>query len=217
MTVAPETAGGLDLIRELRRRDFKVFIGHSEAEPETLDRAVECGARHVTHFPNALRPLHHRQPGAVAWGLVRGDVTLDCIADLHHVHPLMLKLMYQAKGPDRLALISDAISPAGLGDGTFDVWGEKITVKDQRTSLLRAEGTLAGSAITLLGSVKNVLSIGVPLVEAIRMASLTPARAAGLDLHVGSIESGKIADLVAFDDNLEISQTFIGGVAASHV
>src|SRR4030095_4200020 len=93
MTLAPEIPGGLDLIRELTRRGLRAFIGHSQAEPDLLDKAGEAGARHITLFPNALNPLHHRKPGAVAWGLVRDDVTLDCIADLHHVHPLMLQLI----------------------------------------------------------------------------------------------------------------------------
>src|SRR5262249_30692243 len=109
MTLAPEIPGGIDLIRELVSNNVRSFIGHSQADLETLDLAAESGARHITHFPNALVPLHHRDPGAIAWGLVRSDVTIDCIADFHHVHPLMLRLMYQSKTADRMALISDAI------------------------------------------------------------------------------------------------------------
>ena len=113
MTLAPEIRGGLELTRELTDKGVRVFIGHSQADPTTLDLAFDAGARHITHFPNALDPLHHRKPGAVAWGLLRDDVTLDCIADLHHVDPLMLRLIYQNKRADRMALISDAIMPAG--------------------------------------------------------------------------------------------------------
>ena len=101
MTLAPEIEGGLDLIRDLTIAGGRAFIGHTQADPDTLDLAADAGARHITHFPNALEPLHHRKPGAIGWALVRGDVTMDCIADFHHVHPLMLKLIHQAKGSSR--------------------------------------------------------------------------------------------------------------------
>ncbi|MFP5262330.1 MAG: N-acetylglucosamine-6-phosphate deacetylase [Blastocatellia bacterium] len=213
MTLAPEIEGGLDLTRELAARGARPFIGHSAADPGTLDAAAEAGARHITHFPNALDPLHHRKPGPVAWGLVRGDVSLDCIADLHHVHPLMLRLIYQSKTAGRMALISDAIQPAGLGDGEFSVWGEAITVRNGATALADgpARGTIAGSVITMRQALRNVAGIGVPIHDALRMASLTPARAAGVDRDFGSIEVGKRADLVSFDEVLTIQFAIIGG------
>jgi N-acetylglucosamine-6-phosphate deacetylase len=217
MTLAPEIHGGLDLIRELTNqlnsRGVRVFIGHSQADPEALHQAARAGARHITHFPNALDPLHHRKPGAVAWGLVRNDVTIDCIPDFFHVHPLMLRLMYQSKGADGMALISDAIKPAGLGDGTFSLWGETITVRNGRTSLARgaAEDTIAGSVITMRGAVKNVTGLGVPIYEAVRMATLIPARVAGIESEYGSIEVGKRADLIAFDDDLSVRFTAVKG------
>jgi N-acetylglucosamine-6-phosphate deacetylase len=202
MTLAPEIEGGIDLTRELAVRGSRPFIGHSEADPDTLDRAAEAGARHITHFPNALDPLHHRKPGAVAWGLVRGDVSLDCIADFHHVNPLMLQLIYQSKTARRMALISDAIQPAGSGDGEFSVWGETIAVRNGVTALVGgpAQGTIAGSVITLRQAIRNIISIGVPIHEAIHMASLMPACAAGIERESGSIEVGKRADLLSFDE-----------------
>ena len=216
ITIAPEIEGGLDLARELVSRGLRVFIGHSQADPDTLDSAAEAGARHITHFPNALDPLHHRKPGAVAWGLVRGDVTLDCIADLHHVHPLTLRLMYKSKGADRMALIRDAILATGLGDGEFSVWGEKISVRNGRTALVRgpSEGRIAGSVITLRQAVKNMVGLGVPIYEAIHMASLVPARVAGIERDYGSIEKGKRADLVAFDEELDLRVAVVGGALA---
>ncbi len=212
-TVAPETEGGLDLVRDLTARGVRVFIGHTGADVETLDRAFEMGARHITHFPNALDPLHHRNPGAVGWGLVRGNVTMDCIADLHHVHPLMLKLMYQAKGAHHLALISDAISPTGLGDGEFVVWGERISVAGGRTALVEgaAQGALAGSVITMREAMRNFISLGVPIHEAWVICSLTPARVAGIDRECGSIEEGKRADLVAFDEEFSVRLALVDG------
>jgi N-acetylglucosamine-6-phosphate deacetylase len=163
----------------------------------------------MTHFPNALDPLHHRNPGAVAWGLVRGDVTLDCIADFHHVHPLMLKLIYQSKGPDRMALISDAMLAAGMGDGQFTVWGHDVSVRDGKATLL--DGRLAGSVISLRRAVKNMTELGVPLQEAIRMAALVPSRAAGIDSTCGSLQEGKRADLIAFDHQLDVKLALVGG------
>jgi N-acetylglucosamine-6-phosphate deacetylase len=213
MTLAPEIEGGLDLTRELAARGARPFIGHSAADTDTLDAALGAGARHITHFPNALDPLHHRKPGAVAWGLLRGNVSLDCIADFHHVHPLMLELIYQSKTASRMALISDAIQPTGSGDGEFSVWGEAITVRNGVTALAGgpAQGTIAGSVITMRQALRNIISIGVPIYEAIHMASLTPARAAGIERELGSIEVGKRADFVSFDEVLTTQFAVIGG------
>jgi len=208
MTVAPEVDGAIDLIGELTSRGVRCFIGHTTADPEALDRAAGVGARHITHFPNALDPLHHRKPGAVAWGLVRQDVTMDCIADFHHIDPLMIRLMYQVKGAAMLGLISDAIKPAGLGDGSYEVWGDRIAVTGGRTSLVAQSAmpadqrTIAGSVVTLDQCVKNVVGLGVPIYEAVRMASLTPARAAGIQGDYGSIEVGKRADLILFEEGV---------------
>jgi N-acetylglucosamine-6-phosphate deacetylase len=213
MTLAPEVSGGIELTRALGSRGVRVFIGHTQAEPAMLDLAFEAGARHITHFPNALDPLHHRKPGAVGWGLLREDVTMDCIADFHHVDPLMLRLIYQSKGADRMALISDAIQPAGLGDGEFTVWGAKIAVRDDITALSEgpSAGALAGSVITMRQALKNMVSLGVPLHEALKMASLLPARAAGIDRERGSIEAGKRADLMIFDEKFDVALSVVSG------
>jgi N-acetylglucosamine-6-phosphate deacetylase len=213
MTLAPEIKGGIELARHLTRKGVRVFIGHSQAQPAVLDEAAEAGARHITHFPNALDPLHHRKPGAVGWGLLRQDVTLDCIADFHHVDPLMLQLIYKVKGPENVALISDAIQPAGLGDGEFEVWGERISVRGGRTSLeSSAEGTIAGSVITMMGAFRNVVRLGTGIAEASRMSSAVPARVSGVALACGSISAGRVADLIAFDDELALKLMVLDGV-----
>lgn len=213
MTLAPEMDGGLDLIRQLTASGVRAFIGHTEADPDTLDRALAAGARHITHFPNALTPLHHRQPGAVAWGLLRDEVTIDCIADFHHVHPLMLRLMARAKTASRIALVSDAIQPTGLGDGTFKVWDIDIVVKDGLTALVDGPGagTIAGSVITMREALRNITQTGVPLEDAARMSSQVPARAAGLADDYGWIAPGKRADLIALDDNFNVQLAVVGG------
>jgi N-acetylglucosamine-6-phosphate deacetylase len=216
MTLAPEIEGGISLIEELTRRDVRSFIGHTTATPENLNRAVAAGAHHITHFPNALEPLHHRKPGAAAWGLLHNDVTLDCIADFHHVHPLMLQLMHRNKSAERLALISDAIMPTGLGNGEFVVWGDKIAVKDGLTALVEgaAKGTIAGSVISMREALKNISSLNVAIHEASCMASLVPARAAGIAREYGSIEAGKRADLIALDEDFHLRFAMVGGNVA---
>lgn len=216
MTLAPEVKGGLELIRELTDKGVRAFIGHSEADPQTLDKAAEAGARHITHFPNALDPLHHRKPGAVGWGLVRTDVSLDCIADFHHVHPLMLELILRSKVADHVALISDAILPTGLGDGSWRVWGEEISVRNGRTALVNgsAEGTIAGSVITMSQALKNIIALGVGIDKALRMATIVPARAAGVDREVGSITTGKRADLILLDKEFNVEMGIMDGKVA---
>ncbi|HEV3468827.1 MAG TPA: N-acetylglucosamine-6-phosphate deacetylase [Pyrinomonadaceae bacterium] len=212
MTLAPEVAGGVELVGELARRGWVVSVGHTRAEPETLERARRAGARHMTHFPNAMPPLHHRAPGPVGWGLLSDDVTVDLIADGVHSHPDLLRLVLRCKTPARVSLISDAVAPAGLGDGEHEVWGETITVKDGRTS--NARGSIAGSVITMLDAVRLVSTLGVAPYELARMASLNPARLLGIDRDRGSIEEGKRADLVALDPDGRVRLTLVGGRAA---
>jgi N-acetylglucosamine-6-phosphate deacetylase len=147
--------------------------------------------------------------------LLRDDVTIDCIADFHHVHPMMLRLIAKAKTPRRLALISDAIQPAGLGDGTFKVWDIPIAVKDGLTALVEGPGagTIAGSVITMRDALRNITRTGVSLADAAHMASVIPARAAGLDDY-GLIEAGRRADLIAFDDDFTVQRALVGGAVA---
>jgi N-acetylglucosamine-6-phosphate deacetylase len=209
MTLAPEIEGGIELIKELRARGWIVSLGHTHAAVEALDRALAAGAHHLTHFMNAMRPLHHRAPGPVGWGLLHDDVTCDMIADGVHIDPLMLKLILRTKTAERISLISDAIAAAGLGDGDYEVWGEKISVKKGRTQ--NARGSIAGSVITMLDAVRMMLSLGALEIEIARMASTNPARLLSIDHDCGSIEAGKRADLVALDQDATVRLTIIGG------
>src|SRR5260370_31327605 len=174
ITVAPEIDGGLELVSELRRRGWIVLIRHTRATPDILDQASDAGAHHMTHFMNAMPPLHHRATGPVGWGLLRDDVSVDIIADGVHLDLLVLKLLLRCKTPARLSLISDAIAAAGLGDGEYQIWGENIAVEEGRTR--NARGSIAGSVITMLDAVRMMRSIGSSDSEVSRMASLHPAR-----------------------------------------
>ena len=212
ITLAPEVEGGIDLVKELERRGWIVSIGHTRADQATLDAAASAGARHMTHFMNAMPQLHHRQPGPVGWGLSRDDVTCDIIADGVHLHPVTLRMLMKAKGTGNLSLISDAISAAGKGDGDYAIWGETISVKNGRTS--NAAGTIAGSVISMLDAVRMMRSLGAPDVEIAHMASTNPARLLGLENECGSIEEGKRADLVALDQDGNVRLTVIAGAIA---
>jgi N-acetylglucosamine-6-phosphate deacetylase len=209
ITLAPEIEGGIQLVQELTRRGWIVSIGHTRADFDILDQALAAGARHMTHFMNAMTPLHHRAPGPIGWGLSRDDVTCDFIADGIHLNPQMLRLLVKLKGADRLCLISDAVAAAGMGDGAYQIWGETITVKDGRTS--NAQGTIAGAVITMSDAVRMMLSLGTSAVEVARMAATNPSRLLGIDRDCGSIQAGNRADLVALDVNGNVVLTLVGG------
>jgi len=212
ITVAPEIEGGIELIRELRRRGWIVSIGHTRATPAVLDQGRQAGAQHMTHFMNAMSPLHHRAPGPVGWGLLNDDVSLDVIADGIHLDPMMLRVLLQTVTPKRLALISDAIGATGEGDGDYEIWGEKISVENGRTR--NTHGSIAGSVITMLDAVKMMLSLGASECDVARMASMNQAGLLGIDQDCGSIEEGKRADFVVLDDRGEVQLGFVGGQVA---
>ncbi len=209
MTLAPEIDGGLELVHQLKQRGWIVSIGHTRAGFEILDKALAAGARHMTHFMNAMTPLHHRSPGPVAWGLLRDEVTCDLIADGVHLDPQVIQLLIKSKGAERLTLISDAIAPAGLGDGDFHIWGETIAVRDGRTK--NEKGSIAGSVISLLDAVLMMRLLGVPEVDVARMASTNPARLLGIEHDCGTIAEGKRADLVALTQEGNVRLTLVGG------
>jgi N-acetylglucosamine-6-phosphate deacetylase len=208
-TLAPEVENGIDLIGQLVRENWIVSIGHTRAGVDVLDDAFRAGARHLTHFYNAMTGLHHRDIGVVGWALRNAGATFDIIADGIHVHPEMLDLACRLKTPEKVSLITDAVLPAGLGDGEFEVWGEKVRVENGRTQNER--GSIAGSVITMLDGVKRMLTLGFSPVEVAKMASLNPAKVLGLDSARGSIEIGKRADLVALNPAGEVVMTMVGG------
>ena len=212
-TLAPEVDGGIELIRELVADGWIVSIGHTKADRKTLGAAFQAGAHHMTHFFNAMTGIHHRELGVAGWGLANDDVTFDIIADGIHGAPEMLELACRSKTPDKVSLISDSVAPTGLGDGDFEVWGEKISVNNGRTRNER--GSIAGSVITVHDAVRRMLALRFSECDVAKMASTNPASLLGLSGSIGSIEVGKRADLVGIDQQGNISFVMVGGQAVN--
>jgi len=208
-TFAPEIEGGVDLARELTRHGWIASIGHTRADVETLDRTFAAGAKHVTHFFNAMTGIHHRDVGVAGWALTNDEVTFDIIADGIHVNPNMLEFACRRKSPERTLLISDSVAPTGLGDGSFSLWGETITVENGRTKNER--GSIAGSVISMLDAVKMMLSLSFTPDEVSKMASANPARLLGLEDSRGSLATGKRADIVGIDADGDVKLVMIAG------
>ncbi len=208
-TMAPEVENGIELVQELVKQKWIVSIGHTKADLQTLENAYSAGAKHLTHFFNAMTGLHHREIGVVGWALMKEDVTFDIIADGIHVAPKILKFGVESKGTNKVSLISDSVALTGLGDGDYELWGEKVSVQNGKTNNER--GSIAGSVITMLDAVKMMFSLGFSAPEVSRMASANPAQLLGIEKNHGSIEVGKRADLVALDERGNVKLCLIGG------
>ena len=208
MTYAPESPGGLELTKELVKQGWVASIGHTNADTATLDAAFNAGARHLTHFYNAMTGLHHRDVGVVGWALANREATFDIIADGIHVNPQMAALACRVKGTDKVTLISDAVAPTGLGDGEFHLWGETVTVRGGRTENER--GSIAGSVISMLDAVKTMLRSGFAADDVLAMASENPARLLKIEERLkafGSVvidESGELHEVVINGRQVEI-------------
>jgi N-acetylglucosamine-6-phosphate deacetylase len=200
ITLAPELPGALDLVREAVDAGVIAAVGHTDATGETARAAFDAGARVATHLFNAMRPLHHREGGPVAAALGDPRVTVELINDGVHVEPAVVRLAFAAS--PRVALITDAMAAAGMGDGDYRLGVMDVEVRDGRAVL--AGGTsIAGSTITMLDAFRRaVTGAGLPIERAAEAASLVPARALGVDTRVGSLEPGKDADLVVLNDDL---------------
>jgi N-acetylglucosamine-6-phosphate deacetylase len=174
VTIAPEIPGGVGLVERFAAAGFVVAIGHTDAGTPVLDAARAAGATHMTHFGNAMRPLHHRDLGPVGWGLLNDGVTVDVIADIHHLHPDMLRLVFRVKGPGNVAIVSDASPPAGLADGDHLVWGQRLRL--ERGVIRNEAGALAGSACLLDEAVQRLMTIGLDEQAVKRATTEVPRR-----------------------------------------
>jgi N-acetylglucosamine-6-phosphate deacetylase len=212
MTIAPEREGGPELIRHLTRKGVVPCFGHSDADYEGTRRAIAAGVRCATHLFNAMRGIHHRDPGPVPALIDDGKVLVELIADGFHVSLPVLKLVHAAK-PRGVILVSDSVAPCGLDDGTYDFAGKPVHLRDGRVTLL--DGTLAGSALSMDRAVSlGVKEVGLPLEEVGLLASANPARLLGEGRSRGAIEPGKRADLVLLDRALRVRAVWLGGEQA---
>jgi len=210
MTLAPELPSALEVASHLRAAGVVAAMGHTNTDYETAREALRGNFTHVTHAFNAQRGFGHREPGVFGAILASDDVTAEMIADTIHSHPGAMKVLLRCLGTDRVVLITDAMAGAGMAQGEYDLMDFKVTVKDGRATL--ADGTLAGSVVTLDQCVRNVhQQVGVPLAEAVKMASLNPARAMGFADRLGSIAVGKDASLAIVDEQVQVYLTMVRG------
>jgi len=209
MTIAPELPGAVETIRYARELGVHSSLGHSNATYQEAQSGISAGADHATHTFNAMRPLDHRDPGILGAVLENDELTADIIADGIHVHPSVLKLFLRAKGADRAILITDAISATDMPDGIYSLGGLEVRVSNGRCEY---QGKLAGSVLTLDRAIRNVMAFaGWQLQQAIKLATLNPARRLGISDQRGLLAPGRRADLVVLTPEGQVAHTIIGG------
>lgn len=209
VTLAPELPHALAVVRALCDSGIVVAIGHSEATYDEVAAAVEAGATQVTHLYNAMSPLHHRELGVVGATLERDDLTAGLVVDGVHAHPAAVRLAWRAKGPDRLALVTDAVAAQGMAPGRSQLGATTVVVDE--TGVRTRDGVLAGSDLTMDAAVRNLVDFtGCSWVEAVGAASTVPASVLGTDTS-GVIAPGYVADMVVLDENLHVVLTMLAG------
>jgi len=216
MTLAPELPGALELIDFLVAKGIRVSGGHSDAWDEDAAAAFAHGMRQVTHTFNCMSTARRRGPfrvaGLLEFAMSEPEITCELIADGRHVAPTLMRMLYHAKGPDGIALVTDAAAGAGLPDGTPFQLGQIAGIVENDVALTADRRALCSSTATMNRLVKNMVTlVGAPLSDAVRMATLTPARALGIAERKGALFAGADADLVVFDDELNVTRTFVAG------
>lgn len=199
--IAPE-CDGADRFIEGASRLCRVSLAHTDANYKQATEAFRKGVTHVTHLFNAMPGLGHREPGAVGAAFDDGNIMAELICDGFHIHPAVLRTAFRLLGEDRTVIVSDSMRAAGLADGTYDLGGQKVSVREGHARL--PDGTIAGSTTNILEEIRNLVSYGVPFRHVIKSATINPAKAVGEDRRIGSIEIGKQADLVVLDKNLNL-------------
>lgn len=201
MAIAPEMKGAAGLIRILKENSIIASIGHSDASYEEAVAGIDAGITHATHIFNGMSQIDRRSPGAAGAALLSDKVTAEIVLDFVHVHKALFDLLFKVKGRDRVILITDSIK-ACLSDGT-----------EKKSGVYKFKnGTIAGSSLTMIKAVRNAVNVcGISLVDAVRLASLNPARLLGVETGKGSIEPGKDADVVIFDKDFDVKMTLVCG------
>lgn len=210
VTLAPELDGASEFSSALKDETV-ISLGHTEASFETASRAFELGASHVTHLFNAMPPLNHREPGLIGAAFDHPAVTAELICDGVHVAPAMVRAAFKLFSAGRIVLISDSMRATGLPDGEYTLGGQAVHVRGNRATL--ADGTLAGSVTNLMDCLRNAVAFGIPLEDAVQAAAVNPVRVIGESERLGSLEPGKLANVVLLDKNLNIVKVFVQGKA----
>lgn len=209
VTLAPERAGALERIRRLANAGIVVSLGHTNASHEEYLAGIDAGATKATHLFNTMTSIHHRSPGAVVAALTDERITAGIIPDGIHTHPAMMRLAISAKGVDRIAIVSDMMTAAGLAPGTYGLGGQQVIVDEDSARL--ADGTLAGSIVTMDTAVRNLVRWSeAPLAETLHMATAVPARIIG-EPDRGVVRVGAFADITVWNRDLRVEETIIAG------
>ena len=218
VSLAPELEGAEECIRELAKIGIVTSGGHSSADYETFERARKAGMTHLTHFCNAMMPIHHLRPTMVTGGLLADDVFVEIITDGVHLSDPMIKLIAKAKGPDRVMVITDAMCAAGEPDGIYSLGGLRVKVEKGRATLADVPydpkaivSNVAGSVALFPDCFRRFVNVtGWPLCVAVKAAGYNQLRSLGI-ADRGEIAAGQIADIVLVDDSLTPQMTIIGG------
>lgn len=199
VTLAPEQPGALDFIRSANADGINVSLGHTTADYETASAAYEAGARQATHLFNAMPSFTHREPGVVGAAFDHPEVRAELICDGVHIHPSVVRAVFRLFGAHRVILVSDSLRATGMPDGVYPFGGQEIEVHGSRATILGHPETLAGSVTSLMGCLRQAVSFGIPLADAVRAASYNPAQSIGIHRQAGSLEVGKEASVVLLD------------------
>lgn len=208
VTIAPELPGGMEMVEFLTQQDIIVSIAHSDATYDEAKLAFSKGASHITHCFNGMRPIHHRDPGLVVAAFEEPSVSIQAIVDNIHLHPAIVRLMHSIKGAEGVVLITDALQAMYLGDGTYEFGGHQVMVKDGKARL--DDGTLASSTVTMIEALQKSVENKIPLMDAVQMASTTPAAVLGIETK-GQIAPQQDADFVLLDSDFNVLWTMICG------
>ena len=203
VTLAPNMEGAEEFIKEMHE-EVCISLGHTAADYDCASRAMKLGAHHVTHLYNAMQPFGHRAPGLIGAAMDDPECMVELICDGYHIHPSAIRAAFRLFGPERVILISDSMRATGMENGTYELGGQEVTVKDRKAVL--KDGTLAGSATNLYGCMCKAIEFGSPLEQASMAATANPARSIGIFDRVGSIRIGKQADLLLVSENLELKR-----------
>ncbi len=210
LTIAPELLGALPCVKAAREAGLVVAMGHTDATYEQARAAIAQGVRHAVHVYNAMRPFSHRDSGVIGAVLTSSEVTGELIADGVHVEEAAMRMLLQAKGAAGVILISDGLSATGMPDGKYMLGKFEVTVAGGVCR--NAEGKLAGSTLTLDRALRNVVALGIPLADAVRMLTLNPATLLGIEFKKGALRTGADADIVLLDENLHVTNVWTRGL-----